>query len=487
VKKIHINFLTTRGKRRYTRFAFAGMILLVVLGLVATFVSDRERSTRIPIAREVLQSVKFFQESSLLPTILGFPKSFTVLLLFQNSGELRPTGGFIGTVGILRMSKGKVEQFWTDDVYRLDGYALKYGPVDQPPDPLSRYLGVHDWGIRDANWDPDFPSSARLVVSRFMERGTALSSDRTVDRIDAVVAITPELIARVLGVLGQVELEGRTFTRENFHDELQEFVEIGYKETDIEPWQRKNIIGDMARVLFERLATDYTLVPMLLPLAQEAIVAKDFQAFAFDEQLQNWITRNGASGALPKPFGDALGVFDANLASFKTDTVIERTITYTLRGRTATVTLRYKNNGAFTWKTTRYRTYTRVYAALGSRLLKVRGALQNDKTKDPRRTPGIPEVTQVHGYTVFGAFTSIEPQRAGTLSFTYELPDYVVAGPSYTLSLIKQAGTGSVPLTLDLEFGKTIRRAEPEEQHEDPRSYKRQTALDRDATVTIEF
>ncbi len=265
-------------------------------------------------------------------------------------------------------------------------------------------------------------------------------------------------------------------------------MEVGYKQAGIAPHERKGIIGRMAHIMLERIAKDYTLLPQLVPVASAAVQAKDLQAFAFDDALEHWIAIHGAQGSLPESAGhDSLGVFDTNLASFKTDTVMDRSITYTLQGRNATVTLRYVNHGAFTWKTTRYRTYTRVYVPLGSRLIEVRGALEDDKTKNPRLLPGTADVSEEHGYRVFGAFTAIEPQHSGTLSFTYELPESVVSGPSYGLTLIKQAGTGSVPLTIDLKFGKTIERAEPASERSDGDTYVLKGRFDRDQHVGVQF
>jgi len=59
--------------------------------------------------------------SALLPQLIGYTHDKEYLVLFQNNGELRPTGGFIGSVGDLRLSQGKVDDFTIQDVYDLDG------------------------------------------------------------------------------------------------------------------------------------------------------------------------------------------------------------------------------------------------------------------------------------------------------------------------------------------------------------------------------
>jgi len=71
--------------------------------------------------------------------------------------ELRPTGGFIGSFGLLNFENGKLGNLNVNDIYAIDGQ-LK-GHV-APPDELLHFLGQPNWYMRDSNWSPDFPISA---------------------------------------------------------------------------------------------------------------------------------------------------------------------------------------------------------------------------------------------------------------------------------------------------------------------------------------
>ena len=57
---------------------------------------------------------KFSTMSRLLPNLLGYPQQKTYLFLLQNNNELRPTGGFIGTVGVLKINNAEIQgkSFW---------------------------------------------------------------------------------------------------------------------------------------------------------------------------------------------------------------------------------------------------------------------------------------------------------------------------------------------------------------------------------------
>ena len=73
------------------------------------------------------------------PSLLGFDKGKTYLILFQNNMELRPGGGFIGSYGILPVSNGTPGNLQIHDVYEADGQLTQQV---NPPYGLQRYLGA---------------------------------------------------------------------------------------------------------------------------------------------------------------------------------------------------------------------------------------------------------------------------------------------------------------------------------------------------------
>ena len=167
---------------------------------------------------------------------------------------------------------------------------------------------------------------------------------------------------------------------------------------------------------------------------------------------------------------DSLMVVDANLASLKTDIVVDRSIVYTLSpasdGYVAKVTIKYKNRGGFSWKTTRYRNYVRVFVPAGSELVASSGAMLNDKILDPQRLPSQIDVIDELGRRSFGAFVSVEPGETRQLEISYRLPALVATRiklGSYSLYVQKQPGLVAVPLTIDLDFGKKVTVASPPE------------------------
>lgn len=404
---------------------------------------------------------------AVLPRILGYPEPKTYLFLMLNNTELRPGGGFVGTYGIVKVVDGEMESFFTDDIYALDGPAEAY-LKENPPEALKKYLRSKSLFMRDANWSPDFVVSA-LELQRFyhLEGGK--------EEIDGVIGVTPTVIEKLLALTGPVTIDGVTFTSENVTDELEYQVEVAFWDEGTPLAQRKDIVGKLGQELIRRLfTTSLADLPKVAAVAQASLVEKQMMASFADPSLMAIADAQKWSGRFRAAPGDRLTVVDANLAALKTDSVMDKSIAYSIRpdgdSWIARAAITYKNNGRFTWKTTRYRTYTRFYAPLGSRFIKGEGMMIDDKLNDPKRRLGTIDVTEELGHAVFGGFISVEPGETRTLAVEYRVSDAVarmIRSGEYGLEVQKQLGSIANGLTLDLDFGKNVARATPPEDAKD--------------------
>ena len=424
-----------------------------------------QQRTRLPILGSFVNSLtatlssgqNFFNNFEpyipLLPKLLGYPASQTYLLLLQNNTELRPTGGFIGTFGHLTLANGSVSSFGTENVYNLDEPAKDYN-TKAPPAPIQRYLKQSQWFFRDVNWDPDFPSSAREAMRFYREERGPIAS------FNGVIALTPEIIKDVLKVTGPITIRDNVFTAENIVAKLQYEVDVAFEEKGVNIYNRKEIIDDLAQVLKEKIfAFGSRELRSLAPLLLEAFSEKQLMVYFTDSRLQELAAKFNWDNRVLETDGDYIYVVDANLGSLKTDLVVSRTISYKLEPENrdhslqATMAITYNNDGDFDWKTTRYRTYARLYVPYGSTLISAKG---NEETIS---------ISDEHGKTVFGTFISIEPGRSETLTFTYKLPAFLAAKAArgqYKLLAQKQAGAQAHALKLDIALPFKIGAVAPE-------------------------
>ncbi len=411
----------------------------------------------------------------LLPEFSGFETPKNHLLLFLNNDELRPGGGFIGTYGVMNVSDGEVLQTKTADVYALDDTSKK--PVTAvPPIPLQKYNATTKWFFRDSNWSPDFAVSSKESIKAFEYESN--------ENIDSVIGFTPTFASALLGELGPIEVSGQTFTSKNVPELIEYQVEKGFWESGIPVAQRKEILADLVEEVQSRLITlPFSKWGDIFTIVDNALKSKQLAVYSEDENVQQTLVDVGWAGVSSYSTPDVQWFVDANLASLKSDPVVNRSIRYSFFrnesgswiGRTSVT---YDHVGQFDWRTTRYRSYARLFVPLGTKLIRVQGL--NDG----------PEEFEELGMKVFGGFVSVEPGEERTITYEYELSDTVVqsiAEKTYGLTVLKQMGARNYTLTLDLDFDKNITHAVPSENRNEwgDDRYRLNTKLSQNVEVEI--
>lgn len=423
------------------------------------------------------------------PKLAGADGDSHLLVLLLNNSELRPGGGFIGSFAVADMRAGLLEGLTHYDVMAVDGPVLKSWRVE-PPTPLADYLGVPAWFMRDANWSPDAAVAMENTV-RFMRQELAAEGTKAPfadEPFTAVIGVNVTFAQDLLRIVGPITIDRETFTADNIPEAINESVEFGFVDRGVPPNRRKEVIGKMIREMVDRVTElDAWQWNAVLAAAKRRTAERHVFLWSEEEDLERLLDAYHLSGRLPptKEGEDTLMVVDANLASLKTDPAVERSLAYAFEeqpdgGLEATTTMSYRHTENFSKMVTRYRTYVRFYAPLGSTLLSGTGA-------DSQWN-----VDEELGRTVFGAFVSIEPLTARDVTVRYRLSDAVAESArvgSYRLSVLKQAGAQDIPLTLDLQFGTRIVHATPPEEAVawGDRSYRLNTLLDQDKTFYVEL
>ncbi|MDP2708439.1 MAG: DUF4012 domain-containing protein [bacterium] len=391
--------------------------------------------------------------SQLLPALAGYPQNAVYLVLLQNNDELRPTGGFLGTYGILKTKDGEITDFNTDDIYHLD-MPIQDQLNIAPPPPIKRYL-VDKWYMRDGNWSPDWPAAARQL-DWFYQVESDLSPDaEKIKKLDGVIAITPKLIMDLLDITGAVVVEGQTYTSHNFQDLLQYRVEKGYQLLGVSAWQRKEVIGEISKELkikiFDLPAKRWAEI---IRTVTDNLSEKNILLYLTDSQAENLVINNGWGGEIKNYFSDYLMAVDANLGALKTDAVMNRRMDYKLKetdsGLLSELTLGYSHNGQSDWKTSKYKSYTRIYVPRGSQLIDI----------SDYNSPEI-EIGQESGKTYFGFYLEVEPGKIKNITVLYKLPPSVKAGGLYGLYIQKQPGKELSRLSVDLRLKNEIKSYNP--------------------------
>jgi len=432
-----------------------------------------------------INDANFYAE--LLPATMGYPKTSRWLIILQNKHELRPTGGFIGTYGIMEISNGEITRLTTDDSYHLD-MPVKDKFKVAPPPALKKYLKINNWYFRDSNWSPDWQVSAKKIVWFYQEENKLLPKPDKQEPFDFVIGVTPDLIIDLLDITGPVVIDKRTYTKDNFMELLQSTTEKDYQKLGISSWNRKQEVGRITKVMYESLISGLDKRRNeILDIIKNNLNRKNVLVYSTNQNIASYLESNSWDGRVKETNNDFLMVIDANLAALKTDAVINRNLDYRLeetqQGMLAHLTVNYANTGRYTWKTGKYQTYTRVYVPKGSKLLKAAGFFGDQKDLT---------IGEELGKTYFGGWLEIEPGKIGNLSFDYLLPDNIwqsVRAKNYQLSLQKQPGSNIQDLRVKLIFNNKIKSYQPQSLHAalagSQISWK--DSLDTDKNFTVSF
>ncbi len=285
---------------------------------------------------------------SLYQKIAGFKEKKTYLVLLQNSMELRPTGGFIGSIILATFNEGKLVDLQIQDVYTVDGQ-LK-GHVD-PPRPIAELLNQEHWYLRDSNWDPDFSISG--------ERASWFYQKETGAVVDGTIAISVPLIQSLLTATGPIVLSDYNdrITAENFFGKS-----LFYTKNDFFPGstQKKDFLGILTNSLIAKLTTGKDIrAPLVFRAVANGLTRRDILFSFVDPQLETLVSRLGWGGSVPAKqtceketqsscLFDYFYLVDANLGVNKVNYFIQRelvrAITIHEDGKIQeTTTISYKN------------------------------------------------------------------------------------------------------------------------------------------------
>ncbi|MFA6306836.1 MAG: DUF4012 domain-containing protein [Patescibacteria group bacterium] len=420
--------------------------------------------------------------SQMIPALAGYPSEVNYLVLLQNNDELRPTGGFLGTYAILKIKDGDIINFGTHDIYHLDMPAQSKMNME-PPEPIKKYLN-DKWYMRDANWSPDWPTAAKNIDKFYQIESRLNPEAEKIPKFNGVIAFTPKLITDFLKITGPIIVEGQSYDQNNFHDLLQYQVERGYMVLGVSNWQRKEVIGEIAKKLKIKI---FDLPPNqwseIINTAINNLAEKDLLLYLTDNQLESIAAANGWAGEIKNYYSDYFMVVDANFGALKTDAVMSRSINYKVtegaNGLFSKLTLNYAHNGKVDWRTSVYKSYTRIYVPLGSQLIKISGydAKEIDTGNEA-------------GKTWFGFYLTVDPGKIKNLTVEYKLPPSVRLNNNYGLYIQKQPGKELDNLTVDLNFKNSIKSYSPASLYMrkvSPASIKWEGDLNIDRSFEVKF
>ena len=299
----------------------------------------------------------------ILPNLLGLDGTKKeYMVLFQNESELRPTGGFIGSYGILSFEKGKLINFEIKDIYDADGQ-LK-GHVE-PPWEIKTHLNEANWFMRDANWNADFVKTS-ADIQWFLEKEVN-------KKVDGIIGIDLAVVKSILKATGGVYVPDfkETINENNLYEQAEFYAETKFFPGSA---QKASFLGAMGKQLFEEiknLKTEQSLV--LTQSLIDLLERNEIQISLNDKDTAKIVTNLGWDGKIyngkcteENCVADYWYVVEANLGVNKANYFLRRNmeeaveITDTSIDRT--LKINYENTAKNSnWPGGDYKNYVRIY------------------------------------------------------------------------------------------------------------------------------
>ena len=433
--------------------------------------------------------------------LLGRDQWKRYLVLFQNDTELRATGGFIGSFAVVDIDRGKIKNM---EIPKGGSYDLQGQLTDiiAPPKPLQ--LVKSRWEFQDANWFPDFPTSAKKIAWFYENAG-----GRTVD---GIIALNTNLMIDLLKITGPIDMPAykRVIDSNNFLLETQKIVELEYDKKANTP---KAFIGDLAKEVLAKLQTlPSDQYSKIFQIVLTNLENKNISIYAADNKIEQHIKQLGFSGAMHQGSQDEdyISIVHSNIAGQKTDQVIKEAVKYEPQIAadgttlvTLTISRTHEGKKGELFRGVRNVDFVRVYVPAGAALISASGfeLPPANLFKDPSAASAdqknvvaeenafaVDLKTQTLIYnqfnkTVFANWLQVDPGKTTTAVLVYKLPAKFI--DKYQLFIEKQSGMRPVDFNLNLKYAKNGTQMASDQETVELKNITQQLKLEKDQKIDI--
>lgn len=446
-----------------------------------------DASYRISIASELLKTVetnsfpKFLRESvievkelaqtaekatqtykettNFLPEVLGVDERQRYLILLQNESEIRSTGGWITSYGIVGIEGGQIKELFVDDIYNADGTLRIQGKKYRPPTSMANALDIKDWTFSLVNWSPDL-QEVRSVSQQFvddLEKG---------NDIDGVITLDITFFQKLLNKWGGIEVPGedQLITAENIHEKVFQM----HREFTPGSTQKTTFLANLANEIIKKfLSMDINQIMKTGDVLTSSLDEKHMQVAMRDSQANSFFSSRGWAGGLDYKYNDAPVVVDWNWGGNKANQ-------YLNKNHSLSVNIKNKDSINFAYTLTvensstsnsypqgDYINYQRIYIPAEAEVTRIVGIKDNKY-----------DVYKESGFKVIGGWFNIPIKGISTLEISYRLDRDKIgsnfpileqeSAMFFDLNIYKQAGERKHAYKLDVLYPSSwnLRKAE---------------------------
>lgn len=250
------------------------------------------------------------------PGLLGQTSPQTYFVAFQSPVEIRGTGGFLGTYGILTVSNGELIEKETESNSNLQRFAEPV--VDLGPD-YRRLYGQDPALWQNMNMSPNFPYAGVQWATAYQKQFGR--------QVAGVMAVDINALQYLIQATGPVTApNGKVLTADNVVSYLgnEIYYEFGEDNAAREQYQ-----ADVATELIERVLKLDGGTGKLIEALTTSVSGGHIQMWSPDAAVQETLATTALAGATPSVPGPYVQLVLNNAAANKLDYFMSRTVQYT--------------------------------------------------------------------------------------------------------------------------------------------------------------
>ena len=161
-------------------------------------VNELVAKVKDPMTSAVGLLQKFNQIAPMLPQMLGAGgQTRNYIIAAENTAEIRATGGFAGSAGVMSITDGRISLGEFEGVQQVPGRTNRIQITDEEMKLFQPYEPTMDFTSGDSFFTPDFPRGSQLI-------STLWSVNHGNQHIDGVIALDPTFLQYLLQLTGGV-------------------------------------------------------------------------------------------------------------------------------------------------------------------------------------------------------------------------------------------------------------------------------------------
>ncbi len=346
--------------------------------------------------------------SQFLPDILGLNERKRYLILLQDNGEIRSTGGRISSYAIVAIENGQIRELYVDDAYNAQAILNLKGYYYRPQNSLVRALPSTPFALPLVNWDPNLDNVLLSSEQFIYDLGKG-------DSLDGVITLDIVFLQKLLDKWNGIQVPGESelTTSETLYSKIFET----YSEEGPNTPSKSTFLTDFFNAVITKIfSTKITDSKDIYNTISETIEEKHILFTFKNSMARSYADDRGFDGNLDAKFQSAPINIDWNWGNNKANLYIKKNHTLDIYIKDEN-TIDYTYQIAIQNDSTKeeypqgtYKNYVRIYIPYSATVTGIKGITNNKY-----------DVYEEGGYKVIAGWFNIPIKDTSILEIKYRV------------------------------------------------------------------